>query len=70
MGGDHVAVLDQCQVVVDVGEGQLQHLEDELVPLRNEVPFHEFKCGQAGCVHLGQGIDVVGAAQLSLNLHD
>lgn len=62
--------LDQLQVVVDVGKGELEHLKDEGVSLLNQIALLLLQGGKPRGIHLRQGIDVVSSTQLRVDLHD
>ena len=55
--------------MVNVSEGQLEHFKDECVPLLDQTLLLLLQGAQAGGIHLGKGIDVVSASELSIDLH-
>lgn len=56
--------------MINIGKRQLEHLEDQLVPLIDQITLHLLKCVQSGRVHVRQGINVVSTAQLRIHLHN
>ena len=57
------------KMVIDVGEGQLQHFKYKLVALVDQVAFNLLESVQARGVHVCQGVDVMGSTKLRVYLH-
>ena len=58
------------QMVINIGKRQLEHLQNQLMPLIDQVSLHLLQCVQSCSVHVRQGINVVCAAQLCIDLHN
>jgi len=65
-----VARLSKLQVMVHVRKSQLEHPKNQLVPLLDETLLLLLEGAKSGGIHLGKCIDVVGASELSVNLHN
>ena len=54
----------------NICKGKLQHFEHESVPFLDKTLLLLLQGAQSGGIHLGKGIDVVSASELSIDLHD